>query len=193
MRSARFYRALTYLYPPRFRREYGGPMAQLFADRVRRDGAWRAWRRSALDVAISAPYEHWENFVNGSPQTKLVAAAVVTGAAATAFILVGGALVGFALLVVLAWQLYSMQRMRGAAHASSRRWWKLALGGVGLFALLFVVFAVPWPEDWRSAVPGDVAWVVAMAGFCTALVLVVLGLFMGFAQWVAHRGSRSAV
>ena len=189
MRGVRAYRAITHLYPRRFRREYGDLMVQLFADRARRDGALRTWWKSARDLAISAPYEYWETVMNGSPQTKLVAAAVVTGVAAIAFILVGGAIVGLALLVLLAWQLYAIQRMRGHAQPASQRWWKLALGGVGLFALLFVVFAMPWPEDWRSAVPGDVAWTVAMAGFCTSLVLVVLGLFMGFAQWVANKSS----
>ena len=54
MGGERAYRALTRVYPPRFRREYGEPMVQSFTDRVRRDGARRAWGR-ALTGGIFAP------------------------------------------------------------------------------------------------------------------------------------------
>jgi hypothetical protein len=186
MRSLRTYRALTRVYPPGFRREYGNAMVQLFADRVRRDGARRAWSRALRDLSVSAPSEYWETFMNASPQTKLVAAAVVTGIAAIAFLLVGGAILALALLGVLAWELAAILRVRGH-RLSTQTWWKFVGSGVGLFAILFAVFTLPWPEDWRAAVPGDVAWGVAMFGFATSLVLVLTGLLMAVARWAASR------
>ncbi|MET0626980.1 MAG: hypothetical protein ABW033_00815 [Acidimicrobiia bacterium] len=188
MPSVRTYRAVTRVYPPKFRREYGEPMVQLFADRVRRDGGRRAWGSALRDVSISAPYQYWESLMNASPQTKLTVAAVLTGIAAIAFLLVGGAILGLVLLLVLAWELYAILRMRGH-RVSEQRWWKFAGSGVALFAVLFIIFAMPWPEDWRSAVPGELAWTVAMFGFSASIVLVVLGLFMGVAQLASRRGT----
>ncbi|HEX5588561.1 MAG TPA: hypothetical protein VFZ17_14725 [Acidimicrobiia bacterium] len=192
MRGVRAYRALTCVYPPKFRREYREPMVQLFADRARRDGGRRAWSGAVRDLAVSAPYEYWESWMNGSPQTKLIAAAVVTAAAAIVFLVVGGAILGLLLLLLLAWELYSILRMRGH-RVSEQRWWKWAASGVALFATLFIVFAMPWPEDWRSAVDGEIAWMVGMLGFSLSIVLVAVGLFMGVAQWAARRGRRAAV
>lgn len=191
MRSVRAYRALTRLYPPTFRREYGEPMVQVFADRVRRDGSRRAWGSALRDITVSAPFEYWESLMNGSPQTKLTVAAVATAVAAIAFILVGGAILGLVLLLVLAWELYAILRMRGH-QPSAQRWWKWAGSGVALFAVLFVVFALPWPEDWRSAVPAELAWVVVMIGLTTSIVLVLVGLFMAVAQVAHRRGHRAA-
>jgi hypothetical protein len=192
MRGDRAFRALMRVYPPSFRREYGDAMVQHFADRARRDGKRRAWSNALRDVSTSAPYEYWETAMNRSSQSKLVGAAVVTGAAAIAFLLVGGAMLGLALLLVLAWEVYAITRVRGH-RISTQRWWKFAGSGVALFAVLFVVFAIPWPRDWRSAVPGDVAWTVAMFGFSASIVLVVTGLLMGAAQWSSRRSDGAAV
>jgi hypothetical protein len=187
MRSARVYRALIRMYPPRFRRDYGDAMVQLFEDRRRERGTWRAWRFAVRDLVLSAPCEHWESYVSATTRTKLVTAALITSAAAIAFIMAGGALVGIGLLLLLTWQLYAINRTRGR-HVAAQSWWKFAASGAALFAVLFVIFAMPWPESWRSQVNGEVAWFVAMLGFSTALVLISLGLFMGFAHWITrHR------
>jgi hypothetical protein len=189
MRSVRMYRALTRVYPPTFRREFGDLMVQQFSDRLRRDGGRRAWGCAVRDLTISTPHQYWETAMNASPQTKLVIAAVVTSVAAIFFMLVGGAILALALLLVVAWQLYAILRVRGHRLAG-QQWWKFAGSGVALFAVLFLFFAMPWPEDWRSAVPGDVAWTVAMIGFSASIVLVVTGALMGAARWAAqHRGA----
>ena len=189
MKSARAYRALTRVYPPAFRREYAEPMVQLFADRARRDGTGRAWIRALRDLSVSAPNQYWETAMRASPQTRLVLAAIVTSVAAGVFLLVGGAILALSLLLVVAWQLYAILRVRGHRLAS-QQWWKLMASGGALFALLFAFFAMPWPDDWRSAVPGEVAWTVAMIGFSTSIVLVAAGALMGAAHWAAqHRGA----
>ena len=180
------YRALTVFYPSRFRREYRDSMVQLFADRAQRDGVRRAWGGAVRDVVVSAPYEHWENVMHGSPQTKLTVAVILTSTAAITFILFGGALVGLALLLAVAWELTAILRVRGHRFGDTG-WWKLLAAGAGLFALLFVVFAGPWPEDWRASVDGEVAWVVGMFGFATSLVLIMAGALMGAAHWASRR------
>jgi hypothetical protein len=82
-------------------------------------------------------------------------------------------------------------RVRGHRLAT-QRWWKFAGSGVALLAILFVVFALPWPESWRSSVDGEVAWAVGMFGFSAAIVLVVTGVLMSVAQWVERRRDRAA-
>lgn len=187
MGNVRVYRALTRMYPSRFRREYCDSMAQLFEDRVRNDGSRRAWSNALRDLVISAPYEHWESYMHATTQTKLVAAAIATSAAAIVFLLLGGAILGIGLLALLAWELFAILRTRGH-HPSAQTWWKFAVSGIALFAVLFIIFAMPWPQDWRSSVDGELAWFVAMLGFSTSLVLVVIGTFMGFAHWITRRG-----
>ena len=191
MQSVRAYRALTRVYPSRFRRDYGAAMTQAFADRARVDGSRAAWRVALRDLAVSAPREHREVLVRASMQTKLVVAAIATTVAIVAFAAVGGALFALALMLLLAWELTAILRARG--HSStSVRWWKLSIAGVALFALLFVVFAMPWPEEWRSSVDGEIAWFVGMFGFSASIVLVVLGAMLGLAGWVGRRHEQPA-
>jgi hypothetical protein len=191
MHSVRLYRLLTRVYPRRFRRIYGDAMVQLFRDRVRHDGRRRAWSNALRDFSISAPYEYWESFMHATSQTKLVAAANVTAVAAFAFLLVGGAILGLGLLVLLAWELYAILQTRGI-RPSGQTWWKFATSGGALFAVLFIIFAMPWPQDWRSSVDGELAWLVGMLGFSTAIVLIVTGGFMGVAHWATRRSRHSS-
>ncbi|MET0420577.1 MAG: hypothetical protein ABW073_02640 [Acidimicrobiia bacterium] len=188
MRSERAYRAVIRVYPRKFRREYSDSMTQLFMDRARHEGVGRAWRVAARDTAVSAPRQYKESLMHASPQTKLVAAAIATGVGALAFLLVGGAVIALVLLLLLAWELTAILRTRGHG-ITSHRWWKFAGGGVGLFVALFVFFGGPWPESWRSAVPGEVAWSVAMIGFSAAIVLIAVGVLMGVAQWAGRRSA----
>ncbi len=53
------YRALLRLYPRSFRAGYAEPMAQLFADRVRDEGA-RAWLSTVPDLVRTVPLERIE-------------------------------------------------------------------------------------------------------------------------------------
>jgi hypothetical protein len=185
MKRARAYRALLVLYPPRFRREFGAQMVQAFGDQRRARGM-RAWWTIARDLSLTLPTQYMEAFMKLSPQGKLVAGALATTAAILAFSIVGGAFIALLLMLLLAWILMSLLKERGAV-ASTGLWWKLAASGAGLFALLFAVFAPPWPQSWREAVPGDVAWGVGFFGFAMAIVLVVTGILTGLVQWGSRR------
>jgi hypothetical protein len=185
MNRARAYRACLYLYPRRFRREYGAPMVQLFRDQ-RRERGKRAWMTVARDLLTTLPVQYTEAFMHLNPQGKLVAAAVATTAGIVAFSLVGGAMIALLLMLLLAWILMSLLKERGAV-ASSGLWWKLLSSGAALFAILFAVFAPPWPRAWREAVPADVAWPVGLFGFVIAMVLMVTGILTGLVQWGAGR------
>ncbi len=121
-----------------------------------------------------------------SPQGKLLAAAVATTIGIVVFAVVGGAFAALILVLLLVWILTSLFRQRGATPAP-KTWWKLTMTGVGIFAVAFVVFAPPWPDEWREAVPGDVAWSVGFLAFVTAIVLVAVGLLGGIVQYGSRR------
>ena len=123
-----------------------------------------------------------------SAQGRLTAAAIAASLGLLVFAVVGGAYGAIILMLLLAWILTAVLRGRGAIPSRSL-WWKLVVAGVSVFALAFVVFAPPWPQSWRDAVPGDVAWGVGFIAFVTSMVLVTTGLLTGLAQ---RSGSRHA-
>ena len=179
------YRTLLLLYPRRFRREYGALMVQLHRDQ-RRDRGMRAWLTTSRDLFTTVPARNLEAFMSMNPQGKLVAAAIATSVAILVFAAFGGAIGALVLMLLLAWILTTVLRRRNAVP-SSTLWWKLVVAGVSLFALTFVVFAPPWPQSWREAVPGDVAWGVGSVAVITSLVLVATGLLSGLAVWAGRR------
>ena len=181
----RLYRALLFLYPKRFRRDYAPQMVQLFHDQ-RRDRGRRAWLMTTRDLFMSVPARNLESFMSMSPQGKLTTAAIATSLGILVFAAVGGAYGAIILMLLLAWILTAVLRGRGAIPSRSL-WWKLVVAGVSLFALAFVVFAPPWPQSWRDAVPGDVAWSVGFIAFVTSMVLVATGLLTGLAQRAGRR------
>src|SRR3954451_964592 len=184
MGGERAYRALLFLYPRRFRREYRDPVLQLYRD-ARRDHS-SSWPRLAGDVVLSAPAQHKEAFRTMSTQGKLVLASVVTGIAIVAFMFVGGALLALALMLLSAWILARLLRERDA-QVSVGFWWKLTLSGVGVFAVTFLIFAGPWPQSWRDAVPGELGWWSGIFLFSAAIVTIVAGLFSGVVQLASRR------
>ena len=73
--SARLYQALLRIYPSQFRRDYGGPMLQVFRDCCRQafqetgtPGLLIVWMRTILDAAQSALEEHMERGVDMSKE-----------------------------------------------------------------------------------------------------------------------------
>jgi hypothetical protein len=185
MSGGRVYRALLHLYPRRFRREYGALMVQLHRD-LRRDRGRRAWLTTCRDLFTTVPVRNLEAFMTMNPQGKLLTAAIATTVGIVVFAVVGGAIAALFLMLLLAWILTSLLRQRGAVPTRGF-WWKLIASGVGLFALAFAVFAPPWPESWRSAVPGDLAWGVGFFAFTISIVLVAAGLLAGLAHWSERR------
>jgi hypothetical protein len=184
MTGERAYRALLLLYPRGFRREYRDQMLQLYRDE-RRDRA-ASWARLAGDVYVSAPVQYKETLRIMSTQGKLLTASLVMTVAIVAFMFVGGALFALALMLVLAWILARLLRERDA-QISAGFWWKLTLSGVGLFAAGFLIFAGPWPQSWRDAVPGEIGWWSGMFIFATAIVMIVCGLLSGAVQLSRRR------
>ena len=77
MISEKVYRALLLAFPGEHRREYGEPMAQLFRDRMRRDGdgfrSLGVWAAMVFDLARSAFTERKEAAVADGPAFKRVA------------------------------------------------------------------------------------------------------------------------
>ena len=185
MSGERCYRALLLLYPRGFRRDYASQMVQLFRDQ-RRDRGRRAWLTTWRDLFTTVPTRNLEAFMSMSPQGKLIAAGVATSLGILVFAMVGGAWGPLVLMLLLAWILTAVLRERGAIPSRSL-WWKLVVVGVSVFALAFVVFAPPWPQSWRDAVPGDVAWSVGFIAFVTSMVLVATGLLTGLAQRAGRR------
>ena len=61
--QTRLFRALLYCYPAEFRHEYGLPMEQLFCDRLHSENRLRVWLEALVDIAFSAPREHWHILV----------------------------------------------------------------------------------------------------------------------------------
>lgn len=184
MTGERVYRALLLLYPRRFRREYRDPMVQLYRDARRERSA--SWPRLAGDVVMSVPVQHKEAFRTMSTQTKLIALALVTATGIVVFAALGGALAALALMVVLAWVLISLRGERGARPAPSF-WWKLTLGGVGILAFAVLFFGGPWPDSWREAVPGELAWWSGFVLVACALVMILTGIFTGIAGRASRR------
>jgi hypothetical protein len=180
----RAYRALMLLYPRAFRREYSDQMLQLYRDERRRRAA--SWASLAGDVVVSAPVQYKEALRTMTTTGKLVTAAIATTAGIVVFAVVGGAFAALFLMILLAWILVALLKERGA-RPSPGLGWKLAAIGAGTFAVAFVFFAGPWPESWREAVPGDVAWGVGFFVFVVSIVMVVAGLFTAVAQWAERR------
>ena len=183
MIGERVYRMLLLLYPRRFRRDYRDPMVQLYRD-ARRDRR-ASWTRLASDVVASAPVQHKEALRTMRTSTKLLVLALVLVTGIVAFAAVGGALLALALMLLLAWVLLAVRRERGAPLSPST-WWKLTLAGIGILAFCVLFFGGPWPDSWREAVPGELAW---WSGFVfVALALVMI--FTGVLQGIAGRASR---
>jgi len=185
MAGERVYRALLFLYPRRFRREYRDPMLQLYRDARRNCSA--SWPQLAGDVVVSAPVQHKEAFRAMSTSTKLLILALVMVTGIVAFAAVGGALIAFALMLLLAWVLLAVRRERGT-QLTPGMWWKISLSGLGVLAACVLFFGGPWPDSWREAVPGELAWWSGFMLVTLALVLIFVGVFMGISELASrHR------
>ena len=189
---ARTYRVLIWLYPRRFRREYGTAMTQLYTD-LERARAPHAFRRALAELALTIPYQYWEALMATTPMTRTAITVVFTAVIAITSIVIGATIVGLLVLLLLAWELYAVLRMRGhGVGRHARAWWHFLLGGVGVFGAIFVVFALPWPESWRSEVPGELAFFCVMIGLSLSIVLVATGLLMGIGRLAVRRRSVSS-
>lgn len=183
----RAYRALLWLYPRRFRREYAASMIQLYTD-LERDHAPHPFGRALAEIALTVPYQYWEAFMATTPFTRATITVAITAAIALASMLLGATLIGLLVLLLLAWELYAVLRMRRPGPVvDSRTWWQFVLAGVGLFAGIFVIFALPWPESWRSQVPGSLAFYCVIGGISLSIVLVTTGVMLAIGRLALRR------
>ncbi len=120
------------------------------------------------------------------PTTRAMITIVITAVIAAASLAIGAAIVGLLLLLLVAWECYAVLRMRGARPGPAS-WWHFVAAGVGVFALVFVVFALPWPQSWREQVPGDLAFYCVLGGIALSIVLVATGVLLGASRLVAAR------
>ena len=56
-----------------------------------------------------------------------------------------------------------------------------------MFAAAFLIFAGPWPQSWRDAIPGELGWWSGMFIVCTAIVMIVSGLLSGVVVFASRR------
>ena len=137
-RHRALYRALLVLYPRSFRVDYGDPMAQLFADRVRDVGA-KAWLRALPDLVRTVPVERIEAVMSrlGPGARVLALAFAVLGATAVSIGIGGGAVIPIAVAVVavLVSQRHLFASLGGERaplrHALVQAWWAPVAGLLG--------------------------------------------------------------
>lgn len=191
--GARAYRLLIGLYPRRFREEYGNDLVLLLTDQLRDDPAWRAYARSAVDLAVTVPARHLEAHMQRPPST-FVPVAYGTAALLCLLLLgVGGSnpavslalllpVVGCTAMAVTSWR-------RGRPFVDARLadgWWRYLVAGVALLAGFVVV----------TTITGEVSeslWLPAMAWLVTAIGLTMTGALLGLRRLSAGPGPGAAV
>jgi hypothetical protein len=178
--GVRAYRRLTHLYPRRFRDEYGADLVLLLTDQLRDDRAWRAYTRSAVDIAITVPARHLEAHMNRAPSTIVPVAYATVALVCLLLLGVGGSnpaislallvpVVAFTAMAVTSWR-------RGRPFVDARLadgWWRYLVAGVALLVGFIVI----------TSITGEVAealWWPVMAWLVTALGLTVTGVLLGF-------------
>ena len=126
-----------------------------------------------------------------TPMTRTAITVVFTAVIAITSIVLGATIVGLLVLLLLAWELYAVLRMRGhGRRTSSRSWWQFLLAGVGVFGAIFVIFALPVAGVVaRRRCPESLAFFCVMVGISLSIVLVATGLLMGIGRLAMRRRS----
>ena len=177
--GARTYRRLIRLYPRQFREEYGADLVLLLADQLRDDPPWRAYTRSAVDLALTVPARHLEAHMKRPPSTILPVVYATSALVCLLLLGVGGSnpafslvlmlpVIGFSAMAVTSWR-------RGRPFVDARAadgWWRFLVAGVASLVGAIVV----------TSIVGEVSeslWLPAMLWFVTSIVLMVTGLLLG--------------
>lgn len=176
-RHRSLYQALLALYPRGFRREYGDPMAQVFADQVRDRGA-KAWLRTAPDILRTVPTQRIEAVMTSIPARRAVAYAFVAVLGAT-LVAIGGAgaapvvIITIAAAVALHRNLPAL-RLRGERaplrHALVQTWWAPIVGLLGLAEIVFGIGTIFEASNWGGRVFGST---LMLAFGCASLLGLV--------------------
>ena len=180
--AVRTYRALTRLYPRRFRDEYRADMVALFREQCRDEPAWRVVARAAADLAITIPMQYLEVNMRRAPSHLVPLTHVAIAAAGLLLAIVGGTnaatvLIGLGITLgagtigVLAWR-----RSAPGETTVTANWWKYLIAGPSLVAAVML-----------AAGAGVEAWFLGMACVLTAFVLTAVGLLLGVTHLVIRR------
>lgn len=177
------YRALVRLYPRSFRDHYADDLVLHFEDLARRDGARRAWRRTAVDLLVTVPRYRMETIME--PRHSALGVLLLVAVFALAGLL--GYFAGFApalLLVIVSIAIAVAERGRLASSlrppTASRRRRLLVASGLLMLASLatfYIGFADladddHWPTG-RLLLYNGVFFILLAA----ALVCGVMGLW----------------
>lgn len=143
--SGSMYRVLVRLYPRDFRSAYGDDLHRAFADLVDRDGAAAAWRRTAVDLAVTVPRYRLETFMSSRRSTTALVAVIAALTLGAAAVYAAGYGITAAVPLVLAVGIAAAERtqlarsLRPENSAHRRRRWitsavcaLVALGVLGL-------------------------------------------------------------
>ena len=176
-RHRALYRALLVLYPRAFRADYGDPMVQLFADRVRDVGA-KAWLRVLPDLARTVPVERIEASMSRlGPVARVLALVVaVLGATAVAIGIGAGAvpIIAVAVVAVLISQrrLFASLGGEGAPlrHALVQAWWAPIAGLLGVAMVLAGVGTIFEAHNLGGRIVGSSLLVAFGAGMLIGLM-----------------------
>ena len=182
--SVGIYRALLWLYPRRFRDEYGPDMALLFAKQLCDEPAAQVWARGLVDLVITVPTRCLEAHMNRPPTPLVPLLFAVLSLTGVGLALIGGSSLGMlavgvsvavvaAVLAVVAWR---YARPLAVARPAGAHWWKFLTAGAAVLAAVIVVTPATGEVD------GSMWWPM-MITVVGALMLIATGLVLG----VAHR------
>ncbi len=182
------YRTMLWLYPRRFRQEYGPDMALLFANQLRDEAAARVWARTVVDLVISVPNRHLEAHMNRPANNIVPLLFAVISLSGLGLAVIGGSSLGMlavggsigAVAAVLAAVSWRRTRSVGSTSTASAHWWKFLSGGAGILAAVIVITTA------TGEVGNSMWWPMMITVFC-ALMLVAAGLVLGLAHRTGHR------
>jgi hypothetical protein len=166
------YRALLYLYPSGFRREFGGDMEALLREQRADEGTARVAGRLVLDLVTTVPTIHLEAHMSRASAPTLVIVLIALG---VVLAVVGGPFGLVAAVAAFAVAAVTWRRSQPiVADTSGGRWWKFLASGVALLFALIVITTI------TGELPSG-GWFVAMTAMLTSFVLIATGIVLGIA------------
>lgn len=170
------YRALLRAYPRSFRRDYGEPMTQLFADRVRDVGA-KTWLRVVPDLARTVPQQRIEAFMNNS-KARVPVFVVMAVVGVAAIVGTGGPGIIFVAAITLTYLLLTQAELISSLFRSDRvslrravmqQWWAPIAAVVGVVEIIAGIGNALYASNWGGRVFGSTVLIAMGLGMLYAL------------------------
>jgi F0F1-type ATP synthase membrane subunit c/vacuolar-type H+-ATPase subunit K len=187
----RAYLSLLVLYPPRFRRDWGPAMVQLFSDQLRhprrpgRAVGVRVWLRTLDDLLSSVPRQQWEAFME---QTSTITRAVIVTSAVAIVAALGtglavvtagiGPAIPLAILFALVVVIYRHQ-LRSFVTRRQGLWYRLLLAGIGLVGGVYLAGMAYWSTHDTTS---TLFLIFGNTFFLLGVLLALAGTAMGIGQ-----------